>query len=848
MANTVDTTIEKKALDQVDQLITKLTAADEALLKVSASALAASRNITNIKTPGDLKSNAVSNASVVTETNKQSAAISTLNTKLVAHAAQQRQVINNDRDQSIAKQILRAETDRNFRANTLLGGAYAKASAQLLVLKKNIKDTAIAFGEESVQVKRLEAEFAGLDGRIRAADKVAGDFQRNVGNYSSGIAKGFGTIFSSVKQLAYILPGLGVAGIIGFATEPIIEYISKLDLFKKTLSGLAEAQKAFKDATIESQKSTVEELNSLKANLEIARDVNLSYKERNIAVDNLIQQYPFYFENLTREQILAGETAAAEKELTLAILARARANAIVAKITENEAKVIDLQTEKIKLERELQAAIISRNAATANANKADLQRGEGNAFRAVQAIGSVEELQKKVLNNQKEINQANAFSEQLTKRALVDQKEAIGLDYKAEKVKKEKSERAKRDDVQLVNTLEQNKSFLQVLEDQVRIFTEAQKEVSDTSQEYKNFQNVIDGLRQSISLITDPGKVIKADVSGLAKGQKEIEATNKSLEKMKEILNSFTDQFSEGFFSQAGLPTLFKILRDEIKGFGIDAATTALATTEAFQEMFNLINSASQQNFDAEYQRLESQKTIAIEFAGESDAAKAQVERDAEQRKIAIQKRELKAQKEIAKFNIIIDTAQAVISAFANPGGVAGIALAALAVVTGAIQLAAVNAQQIPQYWEGGIHTGGKMMVNDDPHGRKGSNFREVVRTPDGKVFKPQGKNVIMNAPAGTEIFPDYNAWNQEQYLNSVLFGSGIEPLQGVISYENKKQASLDTDRILSGLGYVAESINNKPVGGMEISDGEMKSYIIVKNKKLYKANCAARNIRQVFK
>jgi len=846
MANTVDTTIEKKALDQVDQLITKLTAADEALLKVSASALAASRNITNIKTPGDLKSNAVSNASVVTETNKQSAAISTLNTKLVAHAAQQRQVINNDRDQSIAKQILRAETDRNFRANTLLGGAYAKASAQLLVLKKNIKDTAIAFGEESVQVKRLEAEFAGLDGRIRAADKVAGDFQRNVGNYSSGIAKGFGTIFSSVKQLAYILPGLGVAGIIGFAIEPIIEYISKLDLFKKTLNGVAEAQKAYKDAAIEAQKSTVEELNSLKANLEIARDVNLSYKERNIAVDNLIQQYPFYFENLTREQILAGETAAAEKELTLAILARARANAIVAKITENEAKVIDLQTEKIKLERELQAAIISRNAATANANKADLQRGEGNAFRAVQAIGSVEELQKKVLKNQKEINQANAFSEQLTKRALVDQKEAIGLDYKAEKAKKEKSERAKRDDVQLVNTLEQNKSFLQVLEDQVRIFTEAQKEVSDTSQEYKNFQNVIDGLRQSISLITDPGKVIKADVSGLAKSQKEIEATNKSLEKMKEILNSFTDQFSEGFFSQAGLPTLFKILRDEIKGFGIDAATTALATTEAFQEMFNLINSASQQNFDAEYQRLESQKTIAIEFAGESDAAKAQVERDAEQRKIAIQKRELKAQKEIAKFNIIIDTAQAVISAFANPGGVAGIALAALAVVTGAIQLAAVNAQQIPQYWEGGIHTGGKMMVNDDPHGRKGSNFREVVRTPDGKVFKPQGKNVIMNAPAGTEIFPNYQSW--ENNLNSMLYGNGIEPLQGVISYENKKQASMDTDRILSGLGYVAESINNKPVGGMEISDGEMKSYIIVNNKKLYKANCAARNIRQVFK
>jgi len=822
MANTVDTTIEKKALDQVDQLIIKLTAADEALLKVSASALAASRNITNIKTPGDLKSNAVSNANVVAETNKQSVAISNLNTKLVAHAAQQRQVIKNDRDQSVAKQILRAETDRNFRANTLLGGAYAKASAQLLILKKNIKDTAIAFGEESVQVKRLQAEFAGLDGRIRAADKVAGDFQRNVGNYSGGIAKGFGAIFSSVKQLAYILPGLGVAGIIGFATEPIIEYISKLDLFKKTLSGLAEAQKAYKDAAIESQKSTVEELNSLKANLEIARDVNLSYKERNIAVDNLIQQYPFYFENLTREQILAGETAAAEKELTLAILARARANAIVAKITENEAKVIDLQTEKIKLERELQAAIISRNAATANANKADLQRGEGNAFRAVQAIGSVEELQKKVLKNQKEINQANAFSEQLTKRALVDQKEAIGLDYKKEKSVKQKTESQKREDIQLSSTLEQNKSFLQVLEEQVRIFTEAQKEVSDTSQEYKNFQNVIDGLRQSINLITDPSKVLKVDVSGLEKTKKEIEYTEKSLEKMKEILNSFTDQFSEGFFSKAGLPTLFKIFRDEIKGFGVDASATALASLEAFQELYNFLNSASKKNFELEYERLAAQNRVALEFAGQNDVAKAEIERQGEERRKEIQVRELKAQKEIAKFNIAIDTAQAVISAFANPGGPAGVALAALAVVVGAVQLAAVNAQQIPQFWKGGETPGGVVMVNDNPGGVKGNNYKEVIQTPSGKVIKPQGRNVLMNLPKGSQVFPDYNSW--EQHLNSMLYGNGIDPLRSVMNYEAKQSNnSFPIDAFNQTASRIENAVSSIP--GISLSETGFKKW-----------------------
>ena len=62
------------------------------------------------------------------------------------------------RDYAVAQQIVRAETDRNFRANTLLAGAYAKASAQLLILKKQAKDYAISLGESHPKTQQAIKE------------------------------------------------------------------------------------------------------------------------------------------------------------------------------------------------------------------------------------------------------------------------------------------------------------------------------------------------------------------------------------------------------------------------------------------------------------------------------------------------------------------------------------------------------------------------------------------------------------------------------------------------------------------------------------------------------------------
>ncbi|HAA9000854.1 TPA_asm: phage tail tape measure protein [Listeria monocytogenes] len=45
-------------------------------------------------------------------------------------------------------------------------------------------------------------------------------------------------------------------------------------------------------------------------------------------------------------------------------------------------------------------------------------------------------------------------------------------------------------------------------------------------------------------------------------------------------------------------------------------------------------------------------------------------------------------------------------------------------------------------------HSGGPALVND----AKGSNYEEMITTPDGKSFVPKGRNVLLNLPRGTEV------------------------------------------------------------------------------------------------
>jgi len=183
------------------------------------------------------------------------------------------------------------------------------------------------------------------------------------------------------------------------------------------------------------------------------------------------------------------------------------------------------------------------------------------------------------------------------------------------------------------------------------------------------------------------------------------------------------------------------------------------AISEVGQGAFNAIAQASMAQYEGEYARLDKQKETSLKFAGDSVAAKEKIESDYAKKKQEIEKRQFEAEKKIKMVNIVMDTAQAVVASLPN------IPLSIIVGVLGAAQLAMVATQQFPAYAEGtDNHRGGLMLVNDGA----GANFQEKVILPSGKVIRPQGRNVLMDAPKGTKVL------NHEQQLFEMLQSNNI--------------------------------------------------------------------------
>lgn len=287
----------------------------------------------------------------------------------------------------------------------------------------------------------------------------------------------------------------------------------------------------------------------------------------------------------------------------------------------------------------------------------------------------------------------------------------------------------------------------------------------------------VEKLAKSISQL-DPvkelGKSASATEKELYKMGKQLDANIKSVKDLQKATQEYAKSFLDEFANKSGFTETFKMFGDgglftrmsEGMAFTKESwKTDTIEMMEGVQEMYNFISNASQQNFDAEYARLESQKEIAIGFAGDSAVAKENIEKIAEKKKKEIANRENKAKQKQAIFNIAIDTAQAIIATLATTPPPAGIPMALFVGALGAVQIGMVASQKIPQYFDGtDNHTGGLMLVNDG----KGANYKEKVVLPNGQVILPQDRNVLMEAPKGTKVL------NHEQQLFEMLQGKGV--------------------------------------------------------------------------
>jgi NCAIR mutase (PurE)-related protein len=288
-------------------------------------------------------------------------------------------------------------------------------------------------------------------------------------------------------------------------------------------------------------------------------------------------------------------------------------------------------------------------------------------------------------------------------------------------------------------------------------------------------------------------------------------------EKMKDFLrNSALDTISKGLDS-LGLNSLkiftdidkngqttFGKLFEAAKTSGEQFAVVFQGVGDVFQDVMNMMAQASQARFDREREQLAQETEIALAFAGESDTARAEIERQAEARRKEIARREFKAKKEQAIFNIAIDTAQAIVGIWAQVPkydyGISAGLLTAFVGVLGLAQIAMVQSQQPPAYKMGtDNHIGGAMLVNDGA----GSNYKETIQTPDGKIYQPKERNVIMNAPKGTKVFT-HDQWQRN--LDNILTSNSINYSQPNVVV-NSGMSDEQVDRIVNTIANKQEAI-----------------------------------------
>ena len=321
-------------------------------------------------------------------------------------------------------------------------------------------------------------------------------------------------------------------------------------------------------------------------------------------------------------------------------------------------------------------------------------------------------------------------------------------------------------------------------ENLISVLKKQQSEVATTSNEWQHYNRMIEAVEIDLKNLTG--------------------TTEEATKANKEFSDSFRRGFVDDFISNSGFDKLFYLIEnfDQLKESGVD---TALAISEAFQQAFNTIAQASQANFEGEYSRLEAQRDFSISFAGDSATAKEEIERQYTERKKAIQRREAKAEKDLAIFNAIIDTAQAVVAALPNYG------LAIAVGIIGAAQIALISSQPVPQFYKG---------TDNAPEGWALTQERgaEVITDKKGNV-KTLGNNKgaqMTYLNKGDKVYKSH-----DDYINKQLSKNGIQEMGSYLNLQPKVEVnnSFDMEGMKQEFSKLAKVISNKE--GVNISIDE---------------------------
>jgi hypothetical protein len=180
-----------------------------------------------------------------------------------------------------------------------------------------------------------------------------------------------------------ILLGVGLATGLGVIVAAVALLVSHFQDLQKEQEETARLNKIVTDsitaAAGEGEKAAKKETVALKLLYDASQKETNSKEDRIKAANELLRQYPKYFEHLSQEEILAGKGADAYNRLATSIIAAAKARAAQDKIVENETKKIELEEKRVQALADKEIAEKNKELA---AYKYNPQNAGGNPYAA----------------------------------------------------------------------------------------------------------------------------------------------------------------------------------------------------------------------------------------------------------------------------------------------------------------------------------------------------------------------------------------------------------------------------------------------------------------------------------
>jgi hypothetical protein len=195
----------------------------------------------------------------------------------------------------------------------------------------------------STALDHVVASMTMLKQEAASMSAATGQSISGFGLLKQSIAGGGGLLIAfNLASLAatYLIPLL--AGL-GSGAESQAE---KLKALKKELDDYVEGLNDVDKASVKGKQSAAQQLVSLQTLYAATQDANIPLAQRKKLVDQLQEQYPKYFANISDEIILAGGAKKAYNELSSAILASAKARA-------EQDVLVDIQKQLLAVDQQI---------------------------------------------------------------------------------------------------------------------------------------------------------------------------------------------------------------------------------------------------------------------------------------------------------------------------------------------------------------------------------------------------------------------------------------------------------------------------------------------------------------